>query len=160
MHDSSPDHLRSLGLLPLGSRFRRLGERLQTETQAILDTLDPRVASAWHPILNLIDHSGPSTIGEIAAALGVTQPGITRSVAGLVRAGILRTDPDPDDGRIRRAALTDEGRALVDRAKAEVWPAVEHAVRDLCDGFADDLLDHLTRIEERLAETPLKDRTG
>lgn len=157
MNESS-DMLRDTGLLTLGSRFRRLGERLQAETQHILSEYDPQVPVALHPLLNLLDRRGPQTIGQISAGLGLAQPGITRSVAALVRTGLVAVVTSPNDGRLRLAELTPEGRAFVGLARAEIWPRVERAVADLCDGFGVDLLNHLQAIEDGLEDRALKAR--
>lgn len=151
----SPDIVRELGLLSLGTRLRRLGERLQSESQPILDTLDPRIASACHPTMRLLGRHESLTIGQIAAELGVAQPGVTRNVAALVKIGIVAVTPDPDDARVRQVSLTPEGRAMVDRARRHTWVALRGAMEDLCDGFEDELLALLDRIEDGLDEKPL-----
>jgi DNA-binding MarR family transcriptional regulator len=159
MHETS-DSLRDERLLTLGSRFRRLGERLQSDTQAILADFDDRVAVSWHPLLNLLDTGGGQTIGQISAALGLAQPGITRAVAGLAEIGLVTVTTADTDRRIRIVGLSPEGRDFVTRARSEVWPRVEGAVADLCSGFGEDLLTLIGRVEDRLAEKPLRDRVG
>lgn len=159
MHESD-DILRSTGLLTLGTRFRRLGERLQAETQVVLGEAAMQVPVASHPLLNLLDRRGPQQVGQISEALGVTQPGITRAVASLSKSGMVAIRPSDSDGRIRVVSLTEDGTAFVAKCRAEVWPRVERAVADLCDGFAAELLDHLDRIEDGLADRPLSRRTG
>lgn len=158
--DESIDHLRRTGLLTLGSRLRRLGERVQGDTQEILGAWDSRVATPWHPLLNLLDHEGPQTIGQISAGLGLAQPGITRSVAGLEEIGLVRVTQSDTDRRLRHVALTEEGRDFVARARAEVWPLVNHAVADLCEGIGPELLEMIETLEDRLSDRPLRLRTG
>lgn len=157
MNESS-DILRQTGLLTLGSRFRRLGERIQADTHEILGAFDPRVATPWHPLLNLLDRRGAQSIGQISAALGLAQPGITRSVAGLARIGMVTVIAPETDARQRIVSLTDAGRDFVTRARAEAWPRVEAAVADLCDGFGPELLGLLARIEDGLQDRPLRHR--
>ena len=152
------DIVRDLGLLGLGTRLRRLGERLQAETQEVLDGLEPRVPASQHPLLAAIDRYGSLSVGQLAQALGVTQPGVTRAVGELVEAGLVEVAAAPDDGRRRMLALTDAGKAFVEAARAKAWPRVERAVADLCDGFGDELLQHLAVLEDRLAERPLRVR--
>ncbi|TIX34303.1 MAG: transcriptional regulator, partial [Mesorhizobium sp.] len=45
------DVIRSLGFLCLGSRFKRIGEQLQADTQRVLDRLDVPVQSSQYPLL-------------------------------------------------------------------------------------------------------------
>ncbi|MFO1036520.1 MAG: MarR family transcriptional regulator [Geminicoccaceae bacterium] len=152
------DIVRDLGLLALGTRLKRLGERLQAETQGMLDGLEPKVPASQHPLLAAIDRFGSLSVGQLAETLGVTQPGITRAVGDLVEQGLVEVAAAPEDGRRRMLTLTAAGRVLVDAAKAQAWPGVERAVGDLCDGFGDELLQHLAVLEDRLAERPLRVR--
>jgi DNA-binding MarR family transcriptional regulator len=154
------DVVRALGLLTLGSRLKRLGERLQADTQQVIDEGGLPVQASQFPVLAAIDRLGPLTVGELAQALGVTQPGATRTVAQLAAAGLIRVEQPPEDQRRRLAALTPEGRRLLERGKSEVWPRVERAVGELCSGLTGPLLDQLGRIEEGLAAAPLIRRGG
>jgi DNA-binding MarR family transcriptional regulator len=153
------DIIRALGFLCLGSRMRRIGERLQADTQRITDAMNIPVQVSQYPLLAAIDRFGPLSIGELAEALGITQPGATRNAGLLIKAGLLRMEQPPDDQRRRVLSLTDEGRALIERAKREVWPRVESAVAELCADLNGPLLDQLTAIEDGLAKQPL-DRRG
>jgi DNA-binding MarR family transcriptional regulator len=154
------DIVRSLGYLPLGSRFRRIGERLQADTQRILDEIGQPLQASHHPFLAALDRLGPLTIGELAEAVGITQPGVTRSIRQLTDLGFVRSRLAPDDQRRRIVSLTDAGQAAVDRAKTTVWPRVERAVADLCDGLEGSLLDQLAALEDSLAERPLHRRVA
>lgn len=152
------DVVRALGYLCLGTRFRRIGERLQADTQKIIDAYDGPVQPALHPLLAALDRLGPLGIGEIAEALGITQPGATRSVSELAKMGLVAAQAPPDDQRRRVITLTEAGRAAVGQAKTATWPRIGAAVADLCRDLPDGLLAQLAAIEDRLAERPLARR--
>ncbi|CCV10297.1 MarR family transcriptional regulator [Mesorhizobium sp. STM 4661] len=152
------DVIRSLGFLCLGSRLKRIGEQLQADTQRVLDRLDVPVQSSQYPLLAALDRLGPLPVGELAKALGIAQPGITRSVALLAELGLVEVSPSSNDQRRRIVSLTRNGRRLVDVAKRDVWPRIEKAVTDLCAELPGPLLDQLAAIEEGLAEVPLDRR--
>ena len=154
------DVVRSLGYLCLGTRMKRIGERLQAETQRIMDTLDVPVQAGQYPLLGAVDRLGPLTVGELAEAIGVTQPGATRAAGQLVKAGLLDMRSGRDDQRMRILSLTASGQKLVDDAKRDVWPHIEAAVADLCGELSGPLLDQLAGVEDGLAETPLVARSG
>ncbi|WP_421917549.1 MarR family winged helix-turn-helix transcriptional regulator [Mesorhizobium sp.] len=149
------DVLRALGFLCLGSRLKRLGEQLQADTQRLLDGLDVRVQSSQYPLLAALDRLGPLPVGELAQSLGVTQPGVTRSVSLLADLALVDVTQSQDDQRRRMVSLTTSGQRLVDVAKRDVWPQVENAVADLCRDLSGPLLDQLAAIEDGLAATPL-----
>ncbi|RWD28427.1 MarR family transcriptional regulator [Mesorhizobium sp.] len=154
------DVIRSLGFLCLGSRFRRIGEQLQADTQRVLDRLDVPVQSSQYPLLAALDRLGPLPVGELAQALGIAQPGVTRSVAILAELGLVEVSPSNNDQRRRIVALTRNGRRLVDVAKRDVWPRIEKAVANLCVDLSGPLLDQLAAIEDGLAAAPLHRRAG
>lgn len=154
------DVVRALGFLCLGTRLKRIGERLQADTQRIIDEADVPVQTSQFPLLAALDRLGPLSIGELAEAVGIAQPGATRSAAILVKAGILRIEQTEGDQRRRVLSLTDDGQRLVDRAKRDVWPRIEAAVADLCGAGRGPLLDQLAAVEDGLAKMPLHRRAG
>jgi DNA-binding MarR family transcriptional regulator len=159
MQDANEDAIEALGLLTLGTRLKRLGERLQAEVQPILDQLNPSVAASHHPLLAALDRHPQLTIGKLAETLGVSQPGVTRAVGQLMEMGLVQVAMAEVDGRRRLVSLSPTGRKLVDAAKRNAWPQVERAMADLCDGFGDELLLRLASIEDRLKLEPLTARS-
>lgn len=154
------DIVRGLGYLTLGSRLKRLGERMQAHTQRILDAHELSIQAAQFPFLAAIDRLGPSTIGQLAESVGGSQPGATRALAQLADAGYVAIETAPEDQRRKYVALTKQGRQLVETGKKEVWPAVEAAVRDLCETGEGGLLDQLATIEDGLTAVPLDRRAA
>jgi len=152
------DIIRSLGYLTLGSRLKRIGEQLQADTQRMLDGLEVPVQSSQYPLLAALDRLGPLPVGELAQSLGITQPGVTRSVALLAELGLVEVIQSDGDQRRRMVSLTRNGQRLVDRAKRDVWPRIENAVADLCKGLTGPLLEQLSAIEDGLAAAPLDHR--
>lgn len=138
------------GLLTLGSRLKRIGDRLQTQAQEYMASVGIEISAAQFPLLAALDGLGPLTIGELADALGVTQPGVTRSVKQLVEQGYLLTRPGRDDQRRTEVDLSPAARVLVAGSKQDVWPRIESAVAELCNGEGDKLLSLLATIERGL----------
>ncbi|MGK6320647.1 GNAT family N-acetyltransferase [Sphingomonas sp. DT-204] len=147
------------GYLFLGSRLKRLGERMQADVLRIVEAEGLPIQPAQYPLLAAIERDGPITVGEIAAAMGVSQPGVTRNLAKLVETGLVETVDGGRDARRRAVALTEAGRAAMARSKATVWPRVEAAAAELAAGGAGPLLAQLDAIEASLAETPLHRRS-
>jgi DNA-binding MarR family transcriptional regulator len=154
------DIVRAFGMLTLGSRMKRIGERLQAETQRIMEEMGVALQAGQYPFLAALDRNGPMGVGDLAAAVGITQPGATRTVAQLSAAGLVRAEASPDDQRQRIVALTAAGQALVARSKKEVWPRIAAAVEDLCGDLDGPLLDQLAAIEDGLSGIPLERRSA
>jgi DNA-binding MarR family transcriptional regulator len=152
------DLVRDFGYLTLGSRFKRIGERMQADVQRLTAAHGFELHGALWTLLGVVERDGPITVGEIAQSLGIAQPGVTRSLAQLEVRGLVRPLRSDADQRVKRAALTEEGRRLVDHAKREIWPRVEHAVAEICEGLEGPILEQLAQIEEALARQPLDQR--
>lgn len=152
------DLVRRLGHLTLGTRLKRIGERLQGDVTRLSARLGLDVAAGQYPLLAVLAGTEAASIGALARRVGVSQPAITRSVAQLEAAGLVATAVDPADQRARVVRLTEAGRSLVDRAERDLWPAIEAAVRRLCADLDGPLLDQLDALEDALAERPLDAR--
>lgn len=152
------DFIRRKGALALGTRLKRIGERLQADTQEIFAAHGVAVQATHHPLIAALDEEGPLTVGELAQALGVAQPGVTRSVRDLAERGIVDIGQDATDQRRRPVSLTEAGRALVEAARAEVWPKVAQSVTDALGPEADRFLAQLDRLENALADLSLLKR--
>ncbi|MDA0165421.1 winged helix DNA-binding protein [Solirubrobacter ginsenosidimutans] len=94
-----------------------LGEVLNAEILERLRAEHPRVRySHGFLIQQLVE--GPRPIGEIAENLGVTSQAVSKAVRELEALGYVERWSDPGDGRVRRVALTDSGRALLEAGRA------------------------------------------
>ena len=151
---------RELGHLTLGTRLKRIGERLQQQTQRILDAHELQIQAAQFPFLAVIDRLGPLTVGEIADAVGVTQPGATRALAQLEADGLVEIAQAKEDQRRKSVALTKQGKRVVEIGKRDVWPLIEGAVKEACRKLSGPLLEQLAALEDELAAESLDRRAA
>lgn len=154
------DIVREMGHLSLGSRLKRLGERLQAQTQAVLAEAQISVPASHFPVLAALDRLGPLSVGELAQAVGISQPGVSRMLENLQSDGLVTSQRLRGDRRLRPIVLTKAGRQLVARAKQLTWPRIEAAVADACAGASGPLLAQLSALEEALAAAPLHVRAA
>jgi DNA-binding MarR family transcriptional regulator len=152
------DVVKELGYLSLGTRLKRLGERLQAQTQVVLESAGVELPAGHFPVLAALDRLGALSVGELTEALGVSQPGVTRLLDKLETDGLVRSTQSLEDRRVRTIELTKSGRQLMLRAKLTFWRVIEAAVADACDGLAQPLLPALAALEEALAAAPLSAR--
>src|SRR6185503_7180498 len=99
-------------------------------TQRILDAHELPIQAAQFPFLAAIDRLGPLTVGELAEAVGVTQPGATRTLAQLDEAGLVAIASAAGDQRRKSITLTRQGKRLVATGKRDVWPLIDAAVKE------------------------------
>lgn len=152
------DVIRDLGHLTLGTRLKRLGERLQTQTQVLLEGAGIGLPASHFPILASLDRLGQLNVGEIAEAVGMSQPGVTRMLDKLQSDGLVKSTAAPGDRRVRTITLTAAGEKLVASSKRTVWPLIESAVASACDGPAEALLPALAALEDSLLDASLSAR--
>ncbi|HEX8840690.1 MAG TPA: MarR family transcriptional regulator [Sphingomicrobium sp.] len=69
-----------------------------------------RAMRARRKLLLAIGAHEPSTLNEIAAAVGRGAPAISRAVDSLVRAGLVERTQDPNNRRRLALRLTEDGR--------------------------------------------------
>src|SRR5262245_5811805 len=87
-------------------------------------------------------------VTDLAEALGVSVPSMSRAVDGLVKKRLATRVEDPEDRRVRRVAITDKGKKLVDaqmvvrQAGMETFAAsLTAAQRRKLDAAVDSLMD-------------------
>lgn len=147
------DVVAQFGAVMLGSRLKRLGERLQGDAARVLEGVGLTLQPAHVPVVLALQHGGRS-IGQIAEAVGASQPGVTRAVGQLAALGLVETQVGADL-RQRHVFLTDHGEAAVQTLKATVWPRLGQIVDDLAGGQAEDLLNLVGQVERALDATSM-----
>jgi len=153
------DVVKEFGYLTLGTRLKRLGERLQAQTQVLLEDDGLDLPASHFPVLAALERLGALNVGELTEAVGISQPGVTRLLDKLQAEGLVRSTQLAQDRRVRTVALTKLGRQLVSTSKRTAWPVIEAAVADACAaGPAQPLLEALAALEEALAVAPLSAR--
>jgi DNA-binding MarR family transcriptional regulator len=151
------DLIQRLGYLALGTRLKRIGEALQAGVNEAFAARGIPVQPGQVAILVALSNA-ELTVGELVAQLGLSQPGVSRSLGELTRQGLVVLASCGNDRRVRLARLTDEGRDLMVRIDASLFRLVEAAAARLCDGLDGPLLEQLTAIDRRLAHTPFAQR--
>ena len=142
----------------LGSRLKRLAERLQAGAELIARDCGLPTQPAHMPLLTALWRHGPMSVGDAAEATGFSQPAITRIARQLGAMGLIANSVSEDDRRVRSLTLTEAGEATMARAETSLWPRIRAAVAETCD--VDALLRHVAALEAALTERPLDRRPG
>jgi DNA-binding MarR family transcriptional regulator len=156
-NDPIEDVVRSLGHLALGTRLKRIGESLQSQAQVLIDEQGFDLPSGHFPLLAALQRLGALNVGELALAVGVSQPAISRTLQLLKLQGLIQNEASLDR-RSRAVTLSVKGRRMVAKAKQSLWPQIEAAVAEICAGPPDSLLGQLDKIEAALSAEPLHSR--
>jgi len=92
----------------VGRLHRRLAQRSTSE-----------LTFAQISALVMVEKHGPIRQGELAAREKVAAPSMTRTVSGLVEAGLVQKIPDPEDGRSCHIVVTESARTLLEKVRTE-----------------------------------------
>lgn len=151
------DFLRDLGWRAMGSRLRRLADRVFTDVAGIYADEQVDFQPRWFPLINLLGRCGPTPVVEAARRLGQTHPAISLFARELAAAGLIRFRSDRADERKRVLALTPRGAGLY-RRLAAVWERIDRAAQEWSRDAGVDALVALARLEDALAARGLRER--
>jgi DNA-binding MarR family transcriptional regulator/GNAT superfamily N-acetyltransferase len=152
------DVVRERSALFLGSRMKRLAERMQGEVTQLIESAALPLQPSHMPLLATLDQDGAQTIGGLTDAMEQAQPTVTRAVARLAELGMVEVSRVHRDQRHKTITLTEAGRAALARAKLLVWNRTEAAVEELVSDLGGRLLGQLDLLEDRLAAESLDRR--
>ncbi|HWF64453.1 MAG TPA: MarR family transcriptional regulator, partial [Rhizomicrobium sp.] len=152
------DVIAELGELFLGSRLKRLAERMQGGASRFVGEMGLKVQPTHMGLLAALDRA-PMTVGQLVEAVGTSQPGVTRGAGQLMRMGLIETVKSKDQ-RQKTLRLTRKGEATMMRIKLQIWPRLDQAVKSITDNLSGVFLDQIAAIERALAAKPLELRAA
>jgi DNA-binding MarR family transcriptional regulator len=146
-----PDRFDAEDVARLRAALARIARQLDRQTRGA--TLTYAAGSA----LAALAKRGPLRSGELAELEGVHQTMLSRIVGKLTDAGLVERTPDPADARAALICVTDAGRELDARLRAERTRLLAEHLAALPDAESARLMSALTALEA-LAATLLPAR--
>ena len=132
----------------LASRLRldisRMARRLRQEAGALLS---PSQTAA----LATIERHGPLTPSELAERERVQRPTVTRVLALLEEAGLVDRAADPQDRRSSLVSISEDGRALLESARARKDAFLARRI-DALEPADREVLERAAALLERMLE--------
>lgn len=105
----------------------------------------------------LVEREAP-TVRELSEAVGLSLPGVSRAIEGLVKRGLVKRADDPQDRRFKRVTFTSRGRrtfdGLLELRLAGIRRFIESLEPDERDGLVQGLAPILRRPE--VAQLPTR----
>ena len=134
----------------LAVAIKRLHSRLR---EAALGSSGMELPIAQLAIVKHLRDGGPTTAAALAAAEHVSHQAIAQNLAVLKQAGLVRTAPDPTDGRKSLVHITASGNRLFDSAAASRNAWLAHAIEQNVPAGERAALERAILLLERLAAT-------
>ena len=91
--------------------------------------LDGNVTIQQLRVMTILSHEGPRPVSLLARRLSVATPTMTGILDRLVRQGLVARQDNPQDRRVVLNALTEQGRALIERFE----PVQADRLREIVD---------------------------
>lgn len=140
------------GELMLGSRLKRLGERLFAEVGRVYRNLAIPFEPAWFPIFFLLDRHGSLSITTLAREMGVSDPAASQLVRRIQQRELVEIQPGERDRRVKMMILSPAGRELLKQVKP-VWLALQRTLNEMApENNMQHLLTMLTNLEDALGQ--------
>ncbi|SEN42040.1 DNA-binding transcriptional regulator, MarR family [Luteibacter sp. UNCMF331Sha3.1] len=147
-------YLSSLRELALGSRLKALSDHFYQAVDEVYRASGAGIEARWFPVLRYLRDVGPTTVTDMAVAIGQTHSAVSQLADRLVEAGMVTRQRDPHDGRRSVLVLTAAGeRALGELGP--VWLAIRRGMAESMGPRGMALLDAIDGCEQALAERPL-----
>ena len=140
-------------------RIKRLASLLQADVEALL--ADHDLNGGEFDVLAALRRGGQPyrlTPTDLCRASMVTSGGMTKRLTALESRGLVRRDPDPNDGRSTTVSLTPAGERLVDEVLPELVANEERMLSDLAPGDRESLARLLAELALSLGDDA--DRRG
>jgi DNA-binding MarR family transcriptional regulator len=103
-------------------------------------------------VIKRLRNDGPTTASALAAAEHVSHQPITQTLAALKRAELVRSAPDPHDGRKSVISVTPAGNRLFESAIASRDAWLDSAIESVVTPRERAALERSLELLERLAE--------
>lgn len=123
--------------------------RRREDEQDTADLTSPQALA-----LRAVALQGPLRMGALAEELGVTVATASRTVDALEERGLASREPDPDDARAVRVALTAAGKRERERRRKRFVEALERLMQELSDDERHQLVASLETLSRLLATRP------
>lgn len=151
------DFFAEVAELGLGSRLRRLSDRLMQDGALIYQTAGVDFKPAWFPTFSLLHRLGPTAVGQVAIHLGVTHVAINQILEELTTRGLVLSDASKTDRRVRLVELSPTGIELAERLQP-IWEGIRAAIGEVIRESGHDLMGAVERMETCLDRQGFHDR--
>jgi DNA-binding MarR family transcriptional regulator len=136
--------------------------RLTTRAKAVLVGGEPGADPSALLLLGPLVTTGPLRVTDLAELKQADPSTVSRQAAQLVRAGYVRKEPDPADGRAYRLAATPTGeeafRRIQDRRRTLIETALREWPADRVAAFAELFGEFNSSVEQLIRSEPATGR--
>ena len=119
-----------LGKVALGSRLRRLSERITEDAAQVYQLYQVNLQPKWFPVFYVLSQGTARTITAIAEEIGHSHPSVSKIVREMAKHGLVVESKDRRDGRKNVVSLSEQGQHLIAAIEPQ-YVDVNRVVEDL-----------------------------
>lgn len=146
---------------PLPARFGQQLGVVSTLYRGLIERLLAPHDVTWAQftlLLHLARRGGPSRISEIAVAIELTQPAVTKVVQKFVNQKLVQIQRDDTDARNKPVRITAEGMAHVTAIQRSFGPVFDELLEGWHEADLERLIADLMGLAEKLSALNKADR--
>lgn len=151
------DFYHRIGKLALGSRLRRLSERLLEDAAHIYGLYGVPLDPKWFPVFYILSEQDEASITEIAQAIGHSHPSVSQIVKEMKAAGLVASGKSAVDARVNVVKLSAQGREIIPKIETQ-YQDVTQAVEELLSEAHNDLWKAIEEVEFLLNNSSFLER--
>ncbi|MFK8011858.1 MAG: MarR family winged helix-turn-helix transcriptional regulator [Marinicellaceae bacterium] len=152
------DYFDELGEVALGSRLKRLSDRIMSDALNVYKYMGQDIQPKWFTLMSLLYEKKSVSIVEASEFLGLTQPCISQFSKELIKKEWVKASPDKNDLRRKILSLTNKGKRRFKNMEP-VRTAVRTAAISLCEEVEHDFYQAIKQFEKSLSKKSLYQRT-
>lgn len=153
------DFYERIGVAALGSRVRRLGERLAEDAAQVCDYYGSGTEPRWFPVVMALADGAERSVTQVAQEIGHSHVSVSQIVRAMTKSGWLTQRRGVEDGRTTLVALSAKGRRAVPKLRNQIAD-VQAAVERLLGESGHDLWAAVAACERALDARDLKQRVA
>jgi len=151
------DLISELGPLALGSRLRRLSDRMMKEVTEIYQQSGIDFQPKWFPLFYLLTQEQRKGITEIADALQISHPAVIQLAREMEKEGWLVSEKAGNDARKRILQLTPKSVAALPKLK-ELWQCFRHTNAEIINEIDPHFFSMLGNMEATFTQSVYREQ--
>ncbi len=152
------DFLKELGYLGVTARLKRLSDSLSAGIKELYKDNEVDIEPGWHLVFLFLKERENCSMVEIAGALKLSQPALTKMVNRMIRTGyleVIQCEADKRKKILKLTPLAKEKFPLFEK----IWKSGMNSVKEILIGN-DNFFRCLEKFEDNTREKSFNERAG
>lgn len=142
------------GTIAIGSRLRKLTEKITEDAAQIYRLYDIDLQPKWFPVFYVLSQGEQKPITGIAQEIGHSHPSVSKIISEMTKAGFINQEKDEADGRRNMVRLSEKGMDVTHKIASQ-YADVANAIEDILAQTRHDLWKAIEEWEFVLEQKPL-----